>query len=87
MVKNPPATAGNIRDTGLIPRLGRSPAGRKWQLIPVFLPEESHGQRSLEGYGPSGHKESDTTVVNEHAEVGSSSRLLGARHNERTSWL
>ena len=57
VVKNPPATAGNIRDTGLIPGLGRSPAGRKWQLIPVFLPEESHGQRSLEGYGPWGCKE------------------------------
>ena len=27
----------------------------------VFLPEESHGQRSLAGYSPLGHKESDTT--------------------------
>ena len=27
MVKNPPANAGDIRDTGLIPRLGRSPGG------------------------------------------------------------
>ena len=26
--------------------------GRKWQLIPVFLPGESHGQRSLAGHGP-----------------------------------
>ena len=25
---------------------------RKWQLTPVFLPRESHGQRSLVGYGP-----------------------------------
>ena len=25
---------------------------RKWQLTPVFLPEESHGQRSLAGHGP-----------------------------------
>ena len=29
--------------------------------MPVFLPEESHGQRSLAGYSPWGHKESDTT--------------------------
>ena len=28
---------------------------------PVFLPRESHGQRSLEGYSPWGRKESDTT--------------------------
>ena len=28
---------------------------------PVFLPVESHGQRSLAGYSPWGHKESDTT--------------------------
>ena len=25
----------------------------------VFLPEESHGQRSLAGYSPQGHEESD----------------------------
>ena len=28
---------------------------------PVFLPGEFHGQRSLMGYSPWGHKESDTT--------------------------
>ena len=34
---------------------------RKWQPTPVFLPGESHGQRSLVGYSPRGHKVSDTT--------------------------
>ena len=34
---------------------------RKWQPTPVFLPGESHGQRSLAGYSPWGRKESDTT--------------------------
>ena len=29
---------------------------RKWQPTPVFLPGESRGQRSLEGYSPWGHK-------------------------------
>ena len=33
----------------------------KWQPTPVFLPGESHGQRSLVGYSPWDHKESDTT--------------------------
>ena len=32
-----------------------------WQPTPVFLPGESHGQRSLAGYSPWGRKESDTT--------------------------
>ena len=36
------------------------------QPTPVFLPGESHGQRSLAGYSPWGHKESDTTEVTEH---------------------
>ena len=32
-----------------------------WQPTPVFLPGKSHGQRSLVGYSPWGHQESDTT--------------------------
>ena len=35
------------------------PRRRKWQPISVFLPEKSHIQRSLMGYNPKGHKESD----------------------------
>ena len=34
---------------------------RKWQPTLVFLPGESHGQRSLADCSPWGHKESDTT--------------------------
>ena len=34
---------------------------RKWQPTPVFLPGESHGQRSLVGCSPRGRTESDTT--------------------------
>ena len=32
----------------------------------IFLPAESHGQRSLAGHGPRGRRESDTTEVTEH---------------------
>ena len=32
-----------------------------YQSIPVFLPGEFNGQRSLAGYSPWGHKESDIT--------------------------
>ena len=42
--------------------LGREdPLRRKWQPTPVFLPGESHGQRSLVGYSPRGRKESGMT--------------------------
>ena len=34
---------------------------RKWKPTPLFLPGESHGQRSLAGCSPWGFKESDTT--------------------------
>ena len=37
---------------------------------PVFLPGESHGLRSLEGYSPWGHKESDMTDSTEHKCMG-----------------
>ena len=39
---------------------------RKWQPTPAFLPGESQGQRSLEGHGPQGRRESDTTEVTKH---------------------
>ena len=134
VVKNPPANAGDVRDSGSIPGLGRSPGGgghgnplqcsclgnptdrgawwpavhvvtksqtrlkrlssssssgkeparqfrrhkrcgfdpwvgnirwrrRTWQPTPVFLPGESHGQRSLAGYSPQGCTELDTTEM------------------------
>ena len=43
------------------PWIGKIPWRRRWKSTPVFLPEKSHGQRSLAGYSPWGHKESDTT--------------------------
>ena len=38
------------------PWAGKIPWGRKWQPIPVFLPEKFHGQRSLASNCPLGHK-------------------------------
>ena len=49
----------NTRDPGSISGLGRPPGEGQWQPTPVFLPGESHGQRSLVGYNPWGHKELD----------------------------
>ena len=42
-------SACNAGDLGSIPGVGRPPWRRKWQPIPVFLPGESHGQKSLAG--------------------------------------
>ena len=49
------------RRPGLDPWVRKIPWRRKWQPTPVFLPGDSHGQRSLAGYSPWGYKESDTT--------------------------
>ena len=61
VVKNLPASAEDVRDRGSIPRVERFPWRRSWQLTPLFLPGESHGQKSLVGYSPKDHKESDKT--------------------------
>ena len=54
-------SACNSGDSGLIPGLGRSPGeGRDYPLQYSCL-ENRHGQRSLVGYNPWGHKESDMT--------------------------
>ena len=57
VVKNPPANPG---DAGSIPQR------RKWQPTPVFMPGKSHGQRSLEGCSPRGHKESDIATKQQY---------------------
>ena len=48
------------------PWVGKIPWRRKWQPTPVFLPLESHEQRSRVGYSPWGHRESGITEVTEH---------------------
>ena len=42
---------------------------REEQPTLVFLPGESHEQRSLVGFSPWGRKESDTTEVTQHAHM------------------
>ena len=46
---------------GFNPWVRKIPWRRAWQPTPVFLPGESHGQRSLVGYSPWDRKESNTT--------------------------
>ena len=43
------------------PWVGMISGSKKWQPTPIFLPGKFHGQRSLAGYSPWGHKELDMT--------------------------
>ena len=61
VVKNLPVNAGDMRHR-FDPWVRKIPPWRrKWQPTLVFLPGESQGQRSLEGYSPRGSQELDTT--------------------------
>ena len=63
VVKNPPASA---EDMGSIPGVEKIPWRRKWQPTLVFLPWKSHGQRSLGGYNPWGHKRVRHNFLTKH---------------------
>ena len=62
--KEAAAKAGDTRDAGSYPWVGKVSWRRSWQPTPVFLPGEAHGQRSPMGYSPQCSKESDVTEVN-----------------------
>ena len=55
MVKNLPA----IQETWVRSLGGEDPLEKGMATHSSILPGEFHGQRSLEGYSPWGHKESD----------------------------
>ena len=63
VIKNPPAKAGDIKRHRSDPWFGKILWRRARQPTPVFLPGESHGQRSLVGYSPKGRKELNITKV------------------------
>ena len=64
--KEPICQCRRLKRWGFDPWVGKIPWRRTWQPTPVFLPGESHGQRSLEGYSPRGCKELGTTEVTAH---------------------
>ena len=59
--KEPSCPCSRLLKCRFHPWVGKTPWRREWQPTSVFLPGESHGQRSLEGYSPWASKESDTT--------------------------
>ena len=56
VVKSLPASAGDVRDMGLILESGRSPGGGHGNPLQYSCLENPHGQRSLAGYNPWGHR-------------------------------
>ena len=52
-------SAHNVGDLGSVPRLGRSPGGGHDNPLWYSCLGNPHGQRSLVGYSPRGHKELD----------------------------
>ena len=67
--------AWQCRRCGFSPRVGKIPWRRNWLPTPIYLPEKSHGQRSLAGYSPWGHKQSDTAEQLSHHQCGLDSYL------------
>ena len=63
---------------GFDPWVGKIPWRRKWQLNPVFLPGKSHGQRSLAGDSPWGHKKvrHDLATKHHHTLIGFGSKTF-----------
>ena len=67
VVKNPSASAEDIKRRRFDPWVGKILWRRAWKPTSVFLPGEPHGLRSLVDYSPYDHKKSNTTEVAEHA--------------------
>ena len=65
VVKNP-RVMQKTQETQVLSLSRKVPWRKAWQPTPVFLPGDSHGQRSLAGYSPQVHKESDMTKATEH---------------------
>ena len=59
--KNLPASAGDARDTSLIPGLGRSPGGEHGNPLQYFCLKNYMARGRLVGYSPWGCEESVTT--------------------------
>jgi len=73
-------------DLGSVP-VGKLPWGRAWQPTPVFVPGESHRQRSLVGHSPCRKELNTTELLSTHTFsfpwwcLGPGSHLLPWAHN------
>ena len=74
-VTSPPANAGDIRDTGLIPGSGRAVGGGHSNPLQYSCLKNPHGQRSLEGYSPQGRNRTQLKRLSTHT-----------AHTHRSHW-
>ena len=75
MVKNLPAIAAYTREEGSIPRWRRASGVGNGNPIQYSWPGKSHGQRSLTGNSPWGHKESDMTEHTFTCKIGAATKM------------
>ena len=59
-------SACQYRRCGFNPWVRKIPWRKKWKPTPLFLPGKSHGQMSLVGYSPCGHRQLNTTELLTH---------------------
>ena len=69
------------------PWVRKIPWRRKWQLTPVFLPEEFHGQRSLAGYSPWGRRVRHNWATNTLLHGDSKKFIDCQEQGEREGWI
>ena len=90
MVKDLPANARDIRDAGSVPGSARSPGGGHDNPLQHSYLENPHGQRSLVGYSPWGHKvrhDRATKYTNTQRSSGYSGIILSCLENEETQGM
>ena len=76
-----------IRDTGSIPWSERSHGEGHGNPLQYSCLETRHGQRSLAGYSPRGHKESDMTEVTQHTCIWLKFKTPGIKVKKSTLFL
>ena len=87
VVKALPANAGDLKRCKFNPWVRKILWRRAWQPTPIFLPGESHGQRSLVGFSPWGHKKSDMTEATQKAHTTQFMHLFLHCFSQLTNFL
>ena len=76
VVKNPPASAGDTRDSGSVPRWGKSLGGRNGNPLQYSAWRIPMARGAWWLYSPWGHTESDTTEVTAHTYFHSMNKIM-----------
>ena len=83
--KEPACWCRRSKRWGFDPWVGKIPWWKTWQPTPVFLPWESHGQRSLAGYSPWDHK--SRTWLSDETTTATSNQAVSISPTQKTTLL